>query len=206
MALTDTAIRSAKPPEKIYKIADEKGLYLEIRPNGAKYWRLKYRVARKQKRISLGVYPTVSLKEARNSCDEKKKLLENGIDPSLERKARKHLRAERTANSFEAVAREWHAKRAPGLAESHVKKIIRRLEIYIFPWLGGRPISEITPPELLAVMRKVENQGILETAHRVLQTCSQVFRYAIVTGRAERDAAADLRGALPPAQGGLYCR
>lgn len=202
MSLTNTAIKNAKPKEKLYKLADGKGMYLEVRPSGARYWRLKYRFAGKEKRISLGVYPDVSLKDARIKRYDARKLLEKGVDPSLERKLKKTTQIERASNSFEAIAREWHAKYSPSWASSHANKIIRRLELYIFPWLGGRPIAEITPKELLSVLRKVEGKGILETAHRAQQNCGQVFRYAIATGRAERDPSADLRGALAPVKRG----
>jgi integrase len=202
MPLTDIGIKNAKPQKKLYKLADGKGMYLEVRPNGARYWRLKYRFAGKEKRISLGVYPDVSLKEARNKCDEARKLLENGVDPSVDRKLRKTSQIERAANSFEAIAREWHAKYSPSWAASHSNKIIRRLELYIFPWLGGRPIADIMPQELLSILRKIETKGILETAHRAHQNCGQVFRYAMATGRAERDPSADLRGAIAPVKHG----
>jgi integrase len=202
MPLTDTGIKNSKPKEKLYKLADGKGMYLEVRPNGARYWRLKYRFAGKEKRISLGVYPEVSLKEARIKRDDARKLLEKGVDPSIERKLRQATQIEHAANSFEAIAREWHAKYSTSWAASHANKIIRRFELYIFPWLGGRPIADIMPKELLSILRKIETKGILETAHRAQQNCGQVFRYAIATGRAERDPSTDLRGALAPAKRG----
>ncbi|THF64246.1 tyrosine-type recombinase/integrase [Pseudothauera rhizosphaerae] len=198
MALTDTAIRAAKPAEKPVKLFDEKGLYLELSPAGGKWWRLKYRFGGKEKRISLGTYPDVGLKQARERRDEARKLLADGIDPGEHRKAQKAAGEERAANSFEVVAREWYAKMAATWVPSHGEKIIRRLERDIFPWLGRKPVGDIGSPELLATIRKIEDRGRLETAHRALQNCSQVFRYAIATGRAERDPAADLRGALPP--------
>ena len=198
MPLTDTAIRNAKPLERQYKLSDEKGMYLLVNSSG-RYFRLDYRFAGKRKTLALGVYPDVKLVEARERRDEAKKLIANGIDPGQERKTKKILRIEQTESTFEAVAREWHEKYASTWAESHATKIIRRFEIYIFPWLGSRPIAEITPPELLAALRMIESKGILETAHRAHQNCGQVFRYAIATGRASRDPSADLRGALPPA-------
>lgn len=204
MSLTDTAIRNAKPSEKPIRLFDGGGLYLEISPAGGKWWRLKYRFAGKEKRLSLGVYPEIGLKEARDRRDEAKRLLGEGIDPSVERKVQKATTVERTANSFEAVAREWHAKYAPSWSESNAKKALARLENDVFPWLGGRPIAELKAPELLAVCRRVESRGALDTAHRVLQTCGQVCRYAVATGRAERDPSGDLRGALPPAKGKHY--
>jgi len=199
MPLTDTAIRNAKPQNKQYKLTDEKGMYLLVN-NAGKYFRLDYRFAGKRKTLALGVYPDVKLVEARGKRDEAKKMIANGIDPGQARKVQKSIQIEQTENSFEAVAREWHGKYSSNWADSHAKKIIRRFELYIFPWLGSRPISEITPPELLAVLRRIESQGILETSHRAQQNCGQVFRYAIATGRAERDPSADLRGALTPAK------
>lgn len=198
MSLTDTAIRNAKPGVKPIKLFDERGLYLEISPAGGKWWRLKYRFASKEKRLSLGVYPDVSLKAARDRRDAARKLLADGIDPSENRKAVKAARAERSVNSFEVVAREWFAKHSPNWAANHADRIIRRFERDIFPWIGGRPIAEVTAPELLTVISRIENRGALETAHRALGNCGQVFRYAIATGRAERDPSNDLRGALPP--------
>ncbi|MFM0638531.1 integrase arm-type DNA-binding domain-containing protein [Paraburkholderia metrosideri] len=200
MPLTDVNVRNAKPRDKLFRLFDERGMYLEISTTGGKWWRLKYRFGGKEKRLSLGVYPDVGLKEARDRRDEARKLLANGIDPSIERKVQKAATIERAANSFEAVAREWFARQAPGWAASHSDKIMGRLEKDVFPWLGGRPIAEIKAPEVLAVLRRVEARGALDTAHRVHQNCGQVFRYAVATGRAERDISSDLRGALPPAR------
>jgi integrase len=201
MPLTDTAIRNAKPGEKPVKLFDKRGLYLEISPTGGKWWRLKYRFDSKEKRLSLGVYPEVSLKDARDRRDASRKLLSDGIDPSENRKAQKATRQERAANSFEVVAREWYDKHAPNWVEHHGDRIIRRLERDIFPWIGGKPISDVTAPDLLAAVRRIENRGALETAHRALGNCGQVFRYAVATGRATRDPTGDLRGALPPVKG-----
>ncbi|MFM0753653.1 tyrosine-type recombinase/integrase [Paraburkholderia strydomiana] len=200
MALTDVGVRNAKPRDKLYRLFDERGMYLEISATGGKWWRLKYRFGGKEKRLSLGVYPDVSLKVARDRRDEARKLLANGIDPGIERKVQKAATVERAANSFEAIAREWFARQAPGWAASHADKIMGRLEKDVFPWLGGRAIAEIKAPEVLAVLRRVEARGALDTAHRVHQNCGQVFRYAVATGRAERDISADLRGALPAAR------
>ncbi len=144
--------------------------------------------------MSLGTYPEVGLKEARGKRDAARKQLAAGIDPGLVRKAERSA----DADSFEAVAREWHAKRAPGWVPGHAEKVMGRIERDVFPWLGARPVGEVKAPELLAVLRRIETRGAIETAHRALQICGQVFRYAIATGRAERDPAADLRGALPP--------
>ena len=200
MPLNDPAIRNAKPKEKPYKLFDERGLYLEISSSGGKWWRLKYRFDGKEKRVSLGVYPDVGLKEARNRRDEARRLLADGIDPSGHRKAQKSARADRAANSFEVVAREWFAKYSANWAASHANKIIQRLEKDILPWLGEKPIAEISAPELLTVLRRIEHRGAKDTAHRAHQNCGQIFRYGIATGRCERDPASDLRGALAPAK------
>jgi integrase len=200
MPLTDAEIRNTPPREKAYRLTDGSGMYLEVSPAGGKYWRFKYRFAGKEKRLALGVYPEVSGKEARLRRDEARRLLANGIDPGVERKVQKASTVERAANSFEAVAREWFARQSPGWAKTHADKIIARLEKDAFPWLGGRAIAEIKAPEVLAALRRVEARGALDTAHRVHQNCGQVFRYAVATGRAERDVSADLRGALPAAR------
>ena len=199
--LTDTAIRKVKPGVKPIRMFDGGGLYLEVSPAGGKWWRLKYRFDGKEKRLSLGVYPDVGLKDARERRDANRKLLAAGIDLSENRKAMKSVRAERASNSFEVVTREWFAKYSPNWAEHHRDRMIRRFERDIFPWMGGRPIAEITAPELLAVVRRIESRGALETAHRALGTCGQVFRYAVATGRAQHDPSGDLRGALPPTKG-----
>jgi integrase len=198
MALSDLAIRNAKPEAKPVRKFDGGGLYLEITPSGGKLWRLKYRFGGKEKVLALGKYPEVGLKDARERRDDARKLLANDVDPAENRKQQKAAKAERAANSFEAVAREWIAKNTPTWAATHTSKIVRRLEMYVFPWLGGRPIAEINAPELLAMARRIEGKGALETAHRALQNCGQVFRYAVATGRAERDPTGDLRGALQP--------
>ena len=201
MPLTDTFIRNAKPGEKPLRHFDGRGLYLEISPTGGKWWRLKYRFDGKEKRLSLGVYPDVSLKDARERRDDARKLLANEIDPSENRKAAKAAKVERAANSFEVVAREWYAKHSPSWSPNHGDRIIRRLERDIFPWIGGKPIAGVSAPQLLDVVRHIERRGALETAYRALGNCGQVFRYAVATGRAERDPSGDLRGALPPVKG-----
>lgn len=198
MPLTDTAVKNAKPKEKSYKKFDEKGLYLEISPKGGKWWRLKYRIEGKEKRISLGIYPDVGLKRAREKRDDARKLVADGIDPSQNRKAKKAAIKAQAEHAFEIVAREWFAKQEKIWAKSHSSKIIRRLEKDIFPYLGSKNIADITPPELLKVIQKIENRGTIETAHRAMQSCGQIFRYAVATGRAERDPTNDLRGALTP--------
>jgi len=197
MSLTDPAIRNAKPGEKPIKLADEKGLYLLIVPAGGKWWRLDYRFAGKRKTLSMGTYPEVSLKEARDKRDDARKQLAQGIDPGETRKAMKAAQSAE-ADTFEVVAREWHTKFSPTWTPEHGERIIRRFERDIFPWMGKRPIREITAPELLAALRRIESRGALDTAHRAHQNCGQVFRYAVATGRADRDPSGDLRGALPP--------
>jgi integrase len=199
MPLTRLQIEHAKPQAKPYKVFDGKGLYLEVAPTGARRWRFKYRISGKEKRISLGVYPDVGLKDAREKLDEVRKQLRSNIDPSERRKAEKVARVEQVENTFEAIAREWFALHAPKWAASHSGKVIRRLELNLFPWLGSQHIKSITAPELLGVLRRIESRGANETAHRALQNCGQVFRYAIATGRAERDPSRDLLGALAPA-------
>jgi integrase len=202
MSLTDVSIRNAKAGDKAVKLFDERGLYLEISPSGGKWWRLKYRFEGKEKRLSLGVYPDVGLKEARERRDAARKLVADGVDPSENRKAQKSAKADRAANSFEVVTREWFAKYASSWVDYHGDRILRRLERDIFPWIGGRPIADITAQELLSVIRRIEGRGAVETAHRALSNCGQVFRYAVATGRADRDPSGDLRGALAPAKGG----
>ena len=202
--LSDIAVRAAKAAAKPYRLADEKGLYLEVAPTGGKWWRRKYRFAGKEKRLSLGVYPTVTLKDAREKRDAARKLLASHIDPSVERRIQKASRIERAANSFETVAREWFAKRSPNMADSHRSRVLRALERDVFPWLATRPVAEVTAPELLLILRRIEGRGAAETAQRLRQICGQVFRYAIATGRAECDPAADLKGAIIVPRGGRF--
>ncbi len=204
MPLTDTAIRNAKPGEKPIKMFDERGLFLIVTPAGGKWWRLRYKVEGKEKLLSLGVYPDVGLKDARERRDAARKLLADGVDPGEHRKAAKAVKVERAANSFEVIGREWFEKNRETWAPSHADKIIKRLENDVFPWLGGKPIAEITAPDVLTVLRRIEGRGTLDTAHRAGGNCSQIFRYAIATGRAIRDPVPDLRGALPPARGGNF--
>lgn len=199
MPLTDTEIRKAKPPTKITKRSDGHGLYLELSPSGGKWWRWKYRFEGKEKRLSFGVYPEVGLKEARDKRYEARKQLSAGIDPGMARKAEKA--AQGGSESFEAVAREWHAKNAHSWGASHGDRILRRLEVDIFPWLGKRPIAEIKPYEVLEVVQRVEKRGALETAHRALQNCGQVFRFGVSTCRVQYDPTRDLKGALSVPKG-----
>ncbi len=200
MPLTDTTTRNTKPDAKPKRLFDSGGLYLEVAPSGSKLWRLKYRIAKREKRLAFGIYPEVSLKDARVKRDDARKLLAAGIDPGEHRKAAQQL----DASGFEAVAREWFTKFSPSWSPDHAERVIRRLERDIFPWIGPRPIGNVTAPELLTALRRVESRGVVETAHRAMQNCSQVFRYAVATGRAERDPTADLRGALPPVKGNHF--
>lgn len=198
MPLSDTAIRNAKPTDKAKKLSDGGGLYLLLNPNGSRWWRLKYRHSGKEKLLSLGVYPDTGLKDAREKRDDARKLLATGVDPGIKRKAEKAAGEERAANSFEVVAREWHAKQSATWVELHASRIMLRLENDVFPWLGNRPIADIAAKEFLATVNRIVDRGAVESAHRVLQNCGQILRYAIATGRAERNPVADLRGALPP--------
>lgn len=197
-ALTDLSIRNFKPELKPKKHSDGGGLVLLVTPSGGKLWRLAYRYEGKQKQLALGAYPYVSLKDARERREAARTLLAHGVDPSENRKATKAAKTASAENSFEIVAREWYSKQAGSWNASHGDRIIRRLERDVFPWIGGNPIAEITAPELLAVARRIEDRGAVETAHRAVQNCGQVFRYAIATGRATRNPAPDLKGALPP--------
>jgi integrase len=198
MPLTNTAILNAKPGEKPIRLFDGGGLYLEISPSGGKLWRLKYRFNGKEKRLALGIYPDAPLAKARDKRDKARQLLADGIDPSENRKAIRAAQGDRAANSFEVVAREWFAKFKPNWVESHSDKIIKRLERDMLPWIGGKPVADVTAKDLLTCLQRIEKRGALETAHRALQNCGQVFRYAVATGRAERDPSGDLRGALSP--------
>lgn len=197
MPLSDTTIRTAKPTDKPYKLADEKGLFLLVTPNGSKYWRQKYRFGGKEKMLSFGVYPDVGLKDARAKRDEARKLLANDVDPGENKKVQKAAKTERSSNSFEVIAREWFAKHRETWAKSHGDNILARLENDVFPWLGGKAISEINAPDVLKVLRRIDARGARYTAHRAKGNISMVMRYAIATGRAERAPCPDLRGAIP---------
>jgi len=197
MALSDTAVRSAKPTDKAYKLSDEKGLFLLVHPNGSKYWRQKFRFDGKEKMLALGVYPDTSLKEARERRDEARKQLANGIDPSQHRKVTKAIRETIVANSFEVICREWLEYKRSNIEEAQYKKALARLEKDVLPWLGNCPISEISAPEILSVLRRIDARGARYTAHKAKSEISQCFRFAIATGRAERDPCPDLKGAIP---------
>ena len=198
MSLTNLAIKGAKPREKSYKLSDSGGLYIEISPAGGKWWRYKYRFNGKESRLSLGTYPDVGLKEARELHVIERKKLASGIDPSESRKIQKAISKQNNDNSFEFIAREWWGAHMKNKAATHKDKVIRRFELYLFPWIGSMPITDITAPQMLQAVKRIENLNKLETAHRTLQTSGQVFKYAVQTGRAIRDITLDLKGALPP--------
>lgn len=202
--LTDTAVRNAKPginargepTAKPYKMGDSGGMYLEVAPSGGKWWRLKYRMDGRERRLSLGTYPETGLADARAKRDAARKLLADGVDPSEVRRAEQSA----TAASFEAVAREWHAKFAGQWEPKHARTIMRRLERDVFAWLGAKPVVGITAADVLPVLARIDKRGARETAHRVRTIIGQVMRYAVATGRAEHDPAAALRGAIPAAK------
>jgi hypothetical protein len=196
MAQSDVTVRKAKPADKAQRLFDGGGLYLEVSPAGGKLWRWKYRIAGKEKRLSLGTYPDTGLADARAKHAAARKLLAAGIDPGEQRKAEKAATQERSANTFAAVAAELLAQRAKKLAPGSVERERRLLENDLAPHVGNVPVADVTAPMLLRALRKVEHRGAVETAHRARMLASQVFRYAIATGRADRNPAADLLGAL----------
>jgi len=196
--LTDKAVRALRPKEKPYKAADSLGLYLLIQPNGSRLWRFKYRFAGKEKLAAFGAYPETGLAEARARRDELRRLHAGGVDPVAHRRAVDEARVAAAENSFKLVADEWFQKKSPGWVPKHAAKIIERLKRDVYPWLGKRPIAEVVAPEVLAVLRRIEERGAIETAHRALGDISAIFRYAIATSRAVSDPCRDLRGALSP--------
>jgi integrase len=198
MPLTDTAARSAKPKDKPYKLFDGLGLFLQVTPTGGKWWRFKYRFDDKERLLSLGTYPEISLASARLERDAMRSNVAKGIDPSAKRVADKQTRSEALENSFEAVAREWLQTLAKTKTSEYTQRILRRMENDIFPAFGRLPISEVKPKNVLDAVRKIEARGTRETAHRALSECGRAFRYAVASQRCERDVTADLRGALQP--------
>lgn len=196
MPLSATQVEKARPQEKDYKLSEGNGLYLLVKTSGAKYWRLKYRFTGKERLLAIGVYPKISLKDAKLKRNEALRLLAQGIDPSAEKQARKLADNQAAANSFEVIAREWLAVKMYDKSESHRDRTCSALEKDLFPYIGRKPIAELTPLDLLSTLRRIERRGAIETAHRAKQTAGQVIRYAIATGRAERDISADLKGAL----------
>ena len=199
MPLSETAIRALKSGTKVRRVADERGLYLELSVSGAKLWRFKYRFEGREKRLAIGAYPEVGLRLARDRREEARSQLAQGIDPGAAKRAQKMAGAEGLSASFEVVAREFHAKQSSGWSTTHSTRWLGRMKLDLFPSIGARPIASITAPDLLAVLRRVEPRA-LETAHRLLEQSGQVFRYAIATGRGARDLSADLRGALQTAR------
>ncbi len=194
--LTDTTVRKAKTPKKPIKLADERGMYLLLTPSGGRLWRFKYRFAGKEKLLALGAYPDLSLAKARDARDEARKVLAQGIDPSVARQQDKRAKVKANANDFETVTREWLENVKPGWAAVYHGDTVKRFDAFVFPSIGRRPIGSLTAQDLLPLLRKVEGRGTLVTAHKVLRACGQAFRYAIATGRCDRNPAADLRGAL----------
>ena len=200
MPLSNTAISKAKPSDKPQRLFDGGGLYLEVATTGGKLWRLKYRFDGKEKRLALGKYPDVSLAKARERRDEARRLLADGIDPSVYRKAAKTMQAGLAANTFEVIAREWHAKVASTQAETTHTKRLRFLEGDVFPFIGNRPIAELVAPDLLAIIHRIEGRGAMDIARRVHNICGRIFRYAVGKGLATRDPSRDieLKDILPP--------
>jgi len=196
--LTDTAIRKAKPGTSPRRLTDERGLYLLLNPNGSQWWRWDYRHAGKRKTLSMGTYPDTGLKDAREKREAARKLLAAGVDPGDVRKAEKAAGEERAANNFAFIAEEWLARQSPRMAAATLEKARWTLDDLVNPWIGSRPITEIDAPEMLKLLRRIEERGAHETAHRTKQRCSQIFQYAIATGRATNDPTAALRGALAP--------
>ena len=192
--LNDTKVRSAKSREKAFKLSDERGLFLLVMPTGSRLWRLKYRLNGREKLISLGAYPDVTLKRAREKRDAARRLIADGVDPSVQRKAERAA----LAQSFEGVAKEWLELQAKSLAPETISILSARLDSGLYPYVGSRPISAITAQELLGGLRRIEARGRHETAHRVRALVGRVFRYAVATGRAHHGVAADLKGALAP--------
>jgi integrase len=196
--LSDLRIRKTKPQQKEYKLFDGGGLYLAVTPTGGKIWRMKYRFEGKERKLSFGSYPEVSLSEARAQREAARQQLARDVDPGAVRRSRRVATVAEGDNAFEVVAREWHDRFSATWSPSHAETVLRRLAADVFPALGDRPVGELEAPEVLAVLRRIESRGALETAHRVRTICSQVLRYAVATGRAQRDGTADLKGALPP--------
>jgi Integrase len=200
MALTDLQIRKAQPKEKPYKLVDGLGLYLQVTKTGGKWWRFKYLFEGKEKLLSFGVYPDISLADARERRQQARTMVAKGIDPSAERKKVKETKAELLANSFENVAREWHEHMVGNKAWSteHAATILIRLEKDVFPWIGSRPIVEVTAKEIKGILDRVRSRGVIETARRVRTILGQIYTYAIATDRANYDISAGFKGYLPP--------
>jgi len=198
--LTALQVKQAKPKEKTYRKSDGMGLYLEIRPNCSKYWRMKYRFAGKEKLLAIGVYPVITLKDAREAALKAKRQISKGIDPNAKKQAEKKAILEAGENTFEAIANEWFITKMQDKSESHQKRTKSLIKTYLSPAIGKTPIKKISPPMLLEALRKIEAKGHNETARKTKQTAGQIFRFAVATGRAERDITTDLKDALKPAK------
>jgi integrase len=196
MGLTNLKIKQATAQDKAYKLSDDKGLYLYITPKAQKYWRMDYRFGGKRKTLALGVYPETTLADARSKCEEARKLIKNDIDPADVKRAKKIAKTQSQENSFKALALEWFAIKTPHWSSDHIYRVDSILNKELFPHVGNRSVGEITASDLLACLRRVESRGAIETAHRVKQVAGQVFRYAVASGKAERDPSADLKDAL----------
>lgn len=196
--LTDAKIKNAKPKDKPFKLAAGRGLHLLVKPDASKHWQFRFRFEGKENTLAFGRYPEVSLANAEQEATSTLSLLAKGINPSENKKATKATKTGALANSFEVLAREWALSYFKNKTAAHQERTMRRLELYLFPWLGSKAISEITAPQILETVKRIANLNKLETAHRTLQATSQVFRYAVQTGRALRDPCVDLRGAVEP--------
>ncbi|WP_036771921.1 tyrosine-type recombinase/integrase [Photorhabdus australis] len=196
MKLNARQIESAKAKATDYKLADGGGLYLLVKKNGARYWRLKYRIAGKEKLLALGVYPNLSLANARVKRDEAKQHLANGVDPAEVKKTEQEEIIRQATNTFEAIAKEWHSYKLPNWSVGYADDLLESFNKDIFPYIGKRIITDIKPLDMLETLRKMEQRGVLDKLKKIRQACSQVFKYAIVTGRAEYNPAAELSGAL----------
>ncbi|WP_426576008.1 tyrosine-type recombinase/integrase [Xenorhabdus stockiae] len=196
MKLTARQVDTAKPKEKPYKLADGGGLYLLVNPNGSRYWRLKYRIAGKEKLLALGVYPEISLAEARTKRNDARRTLSDGHDPIEEKRAEKAAKVFAVSNSFESIAIEWHEYKCPNWSQGYAEDILEYLKKDIFPYIGKRAVTEIKPAEMLAVLRKMEQRGVLDKLKKTRQACRQIFTYAVITGRAEFNPVTDLASAL----------
>lgn len=204
MPLTAAQLAQLKPTGKTQKLFDGGGLYLEVTSSGAKYWRLKYRFAGKENRLSMGVYPETTLKAAREAGAAARALLASGTDPSQDRKVKKAVANVSAENTFEAIALEWHKTRVSGWSQTHADTTMERMKKNLLPWLGSRPLKDLEPPELLATLRRIESRGAIDTTHRCQNILSMVFRFAIATGRATRNPAADIGDGLKTAVKGHH--
>lgn len=202
--LTDVQSKTAKPKEKLYRLTDGGGMYLLINPDGAKYWRMDYRYEGARLTLAFGKYPQVSLAQARDKRTAARKLLDDGVDPSQDKKDKIRIKGEKTAQTFERLAREWHANKLPTWHATTAKDTLRRLEIDIFPQIGAMPIGSIAHQHMIAALRKIETRGAHEVAHRVKATCARIFSYANQQGIDNRNPALDLKDVLKPVQAGHF--